>query len=104
MRHIFIKTKGEHVKVDVREITHVEAGGDYMFVHTKGNERYIVKQTMSKLKSLLPDTFVQTHRSYLVNTTLIYKFNSDRVRINHVSIPISRTFKKNLLTSLEILR
>ncbi|GHF77974.1 LytR/AlgR family response regulator transcription factor [Thalassotalea marina] len=57
----------EKVFVPVKSIRWIDAAGDYMCIHTAG-ENFIVRITMKKLETMLDDSiFQRIHKSTLVN-------------------------------------
>ncbi|NCF19115.1 MAG: response regulator [Haliea sp.] len=72
-RKIAIKDHESTVLVDIDDIDWVDAAGDYMCVHVKG-ETLIMRSTLKNLMSRLdPDKFKRIHRSTLVNLDRIVK-------------------------------
>lgn len=55
----------------VENITHIEADGDYVSIHTE-KEKYLKEKTMKYYETHLdPGTFVRIHRAYVVNVNYI---------------------------------
>jgi len=72
-RRIAIKDHDSMVLVDPDEIDWVDAAGDYMCLHVKG-ETLIMRSTLKNLMSRLDaDKFKQIHRSTVVNLDRIAK-------------------------------
>jgi two-component system LytT family response regulator len=66
-RKIAVRNPEGTVLVDIDEIDWVDAAGDYMCLHTKG-ETLIMRSTLKNLMAKLdPDKFKRIHRSTLVN-------------------------------------
>lgn len=64
---INIKDRGQIFRVDVDSIERIEAGGDYMLIHT-ADTSLILRETMKDLeKRLDPRAFQRIHRSTIVN-------------------------------------
>ena len=62
--------------VPVRDIDWIDAAGDYMCVHVKG-ETHIMRTTMRELESILnPAIFQRVHRSTIVNLEKVMKVSS----------------------------
>ena len=62
--------------VPVRDIDWVDAAGDYMCVHAKG-ETHIMRTTMKELEAKLdPSIFQRVHRSTIVNLERVEKVSS----------------------------
>jgi two-component system LytT family response regulator len=72
-RKIVIKDHESTVLVNIDDIDWVDAAGDYMCVHVKG-ETLILRSTLKNLVSKLdPEMFVRIHRSTVVNLKRIVK-------------------------------
>jgi two-component system LytT family response regulator len=72
-RKIAIKDHDSTVLVDIDEIDWVDAAGDYMCVHVKG-ETLIMRSTLKNLMARLdPGKFKRIHRSTVVNLDRIVK-------------------------------
>jgi two-component system LytT family response regulator len=72
-RKIAIKDHDSTVLIEIDDIDWVDAAGDYMCVHVKG-ETLILRSTLKNLMSKLdPGQFKRIHRSTLVNLSRIIK-------------------------------
>lgn len=72
-RKIVIKERDEIVLLDQQDIAWMDAAGDYVCIHAKG-ETYIKRTTLKELLSQLDDhTFKRVHRSTIVNLKFIEK-------------------------------
>jgi len=72
-RKIAIKDHESTVLVDIDDIDWIDAAGDYMCIHVKG-ETLILRSTLKHLMSKLdPDVFKRIHRSTVVNLSRIVK-------------------------------
>ena len=70
---IAIKDRGETTLVLARDITWIEAAGDYMCIHAN-DEVHVLRSTMKDLvKKLSPNDFQRVHRSTIVNINQIEK-------------------------------
>lgn len=88
--------------VKVPEITHIEAEGNYVRIHTT-TSRYIMSATLTHLQSKLnPLQFARIHRSTIVHKSFIKEirshFNGDATVIlsNQVNLRLSRNYKQFL--------
>ncbi|MBH1963185.1 MAG: response regulator transcription factor [Comamonadaceae bacterium] len=63
---IWVKTRGEYVRLAASSITRIQAEGDYARIYAEGRE-YLHNATLSELKNQLPvQDFVRIHRSTMV--------------------------------------
>jgi DNA-binding LytR/AlgR family response regulator len=50
--------------------------------------------TFDEISTKLPESFVRTHRSFIVNCSFVTKYNSTNIWLNYaLEIPLSRTYK-----------
>lgn len=67
-----------------------------IYIHTTNN-KFKTYLKLSSILPLLPDNFIRTHYSYVVNRNHIQYISSTKITlVNGESVPISRTFKKNV--------
>ena len=90
---IFLKEEGQVNRVDLRNILHVEAVGDYLSVNTSGG-KHLSYMSMKKMVDLLPsDRFCRIHKSYIVSLSKVNTIDKGRVYIGDKSFPIGATYK-----------
>jgi two-component system LytT family response regulator len=97
-----IRDGGSTTWVPQEEIDWIDAAGDYMCVHSKG-ETYILRQTMKKLESELdPDILQRIHRSTIVNVNRVREMHSHingeyfLTLDNGHTVKLSRSYKDKL--------
>lgn len=93
--------KGNDVfKIPYYEILYVEKKGHDVIINT-ANEMYVERTSLNDMLNHLPDFFIRSHKSYIVN---INKVSSLRLNelflLNGKSIPVSRSFLQNIKKKL----
>lgn len=68
-------TEGVHY-FDVEKIIRCEADGSYTTLYAQEKKPLIASKSIKEYESLLPDYFFRVHKSHLVNTKFIVKFNN----------------------------
>lgn len=100
-RIFFIKDAGIVHKVNCDMLLYIQAEGNYtniFFTHKK----LVLRKSLTKLESMLPDMFIQTHKAYLVNCSKIAKIESQEVFLTDGSIlPLSRHYKALVIETLQ---
>jgi len=98
---IFVRSDRKMVKINFSEINYIESLSDYIKIHL--NDKMIVtRETISNIEAKLPkNEFLRTHRSFIVSISKIDSFTSEFVEVNKKAIPISRSYKKDVLHRLE---
>ena len=98
---IFIRHQGQMVKLLLQDILYVEADRNYSNLISE-NKSYVLATTLKEMQSNLPCTlFVRIHRSFLVNITKLDVLADNHVEINRKVIPISRSYREELLRHLQ---
>lgn len=87
-------------KIHRDDIIYLESLGDYVRINTSSSAPIMTKEKISKLSAGLPESFLRIHRSYVVNVRKIDAYTREQVQINSTSLPISRTYRKNVMESL----
>ena len=100
---IFIKTKGELVKVATDQILYLEAFDNYCNLYTS-EKKLLISHTMKYVSEKLPqEPFLKVHRSYIVNYSKIDSLQEGYLFISGYKVPVSRTYKDNLMQHLNLL-
>ena len=101
--HLFVKIDHKLIRLAMSEILYVEALADYVNVHTK-DSRYTVLSTMKAMESKLPEAeFARTHRSFIIRLDKIESIEENLVTLPGKAIPISRSYKANIMQRLNTL-
>ncbi len=90
-----IRSNRKQVLVPLNQILFVESLGDYIKVHTI-SDTHMTKEKISSLNDRLPNSFVRTHRSFIVNKEQVSRYNKEAVILGDHPIPIGRKYKKSV--------
>ena len=91
------------VKIQFSDVNFIEAKGDYILIKTI-TVNHTVHTTLKKIQKLLPKkTFLKIHRSFIINIDKIVDIEDNSVLISKDVIPISRSFRKELLDNINLL-
>ncbi len=93
---LFIKGDKKVVKVFFKDLLYIKGYSEYIKIYTdKGT--IITKDSLSAILERLPENhFFRVHKSYIVNTKHIHSFTSYSIEIKENTIPIGRTYKKEV--------
>ena len=97
---IFLKSGVDTYRLESSSILFLEKEGNYMNYHCV-NQHILARETIQEAIEKLPDNFIQTHKSYIVNLNNIISYTANELTIGKEKIPISETHKNNVLTRLE---
>ncbi len=93
---LFIKDGHEHVKIQFYDIIYLEALKDYTGIITKDRKYCVLTPLGNLLKEKAFQSFIRIHRSYAVQKHFIRKVTPKAVMVNHVLLPVGRSFKEAL--------
>lgn len=100
--YFFVKANYKIVKIVLAEIVFVEALEKYVRIQTV-TDRIVTLMSISQLEKLLPaESFVRSHRSYIVNIDKINSIEGNTIHAGNHQLPISKGQKEVLLKKLDI--
>ena len=84
--------------LEIQEIICIKSDGHYLEFSLKSKERPEVDRNQLKnILEMLPDYFVQIHRSYIINLKEVRVKYSDKIQMkNGQELPVSRSYKAKL--------
>jgi len=96
---ITVRYNRTNYPIKLIQILYIESMSDYVKIVTD-RDVVITKQKISHLHKELPVNFLRTHRSYIVNKHHVTSYNKESLSVIEHQIPISRTYKKEVLEEL----
>lgn len=97
---IFVRSERKMVKINFDEILYIESLSDYIKIYL-ADKISTTRETISNIETKLPtNNFLRIHRSYIVNLKKVVSYTNEFVEIGKKAIPISRTYKENVLKKL----
>ena len=100
---IFVKDKDKMVRINVADILYVTADRNYSEIIT-ADKKYVLSVSLKSFESKASSSsFVRIHRSHLVNLYKIEGLDEHYVFINKESLPISKSYKKELISKLKLI-
>ena len=98
---MYVNVNKKHHKILFSEILYAESLKDYVRIHTK-ETTVITKDKISDFEQKLPEHFLRTHRSYIVNTDKITAYTAHDVELGKLEIPIGVSYKKQVMGILRL--
>ena len=98
-KELFFKDSGTWHKVLPKQLLYIESQGNYLKIVTK-DRNFLIRQTLYELEQNLPDYFVKTHKSFIINTRKIDRMELHQLTIGFSNIPVSEHYRKYLFNIL----
>ena len=99
--HIFVRADRKMVKINFKDILFIESIGDYIKIHLE-NKSVVTRESITNIEALLPrDSFLRTHRSFIISADKIDSFTSEYIDIGKNQVPVSRSYRDEVLKKLE---
>ncbi len=96
----FVRSDRKMIKIDFKNIVYIESLSDYVKFHLK-DKTITTRDTISAVEAKLPkNEFIRIHRSFIVALKMITSFTNEEIVINDTSLPISRSYKEQVLNKL----
>lgn len=91
--HIVLKDK---TKVYISDLMYIKSEDHYLRIFTNDTKSAFVRGKLSQIKEELPPNFIQSHRSYIINSNFIKQINNNHIiLLDKTEIPLSRSHKNN---------
>lgn len=100
--YIFIKTNRAYQKINFADILHIESVKNHVKIITP-DATHVSLIAISELEQQLPQHFLRVHRSFIVNSTNVVRFDNYTVEHAQGTVPIGRTYKAITLEQLRML-
>lgn len=98
---MFVRSDRKMLKIDFNSIIYIESYSDYIKIH-KTDDTIVTRETISAIEAKLPvQQFLRIHRSYIISLQHMTSFTNEHITINKQALPISRSYKKEVLKQLE---
>jgi two-component system LytT family response regulator len=98
---IFVRSERKMIKINFSEINYIESFSDYVKIHFQ-NSMVLTRETITSIEAKLPkNDFLRIHRSYILSVSKIDSFTNEFIEVDKKAIPISRSYKKDVLSRLD---
>lgn len=98
---MFIRSERKMIKIDFVAINYIESYSDYIKINLD-DKVITTRETISAIEAKLPSNlFLRIHRSYIISISHISSFTNEHINIKNNSLPISRSYKKDVLKLLD---
>lgn len=98
--YLFVKADNRLEKIMYPEILFAEAMENYVGIYTE-NRKLITHSTLKALQdSLPPASFIQPHKSYLVNLDAIRAIEGNILHIHEYQVPVSKYLREAVMEKI----
>lgn len=97
---IIVKDKDKNIKIIIEDILFAKKEGHYLTLQLKDAKKIIRSSINDFLKQINSNSFIQVHRSYVINKNHVLSFNTSEITINKNIIPLSKTYLKEVFDEL----
>lgn len=99
-KYLFVKDGYDFVRIDLSKLLYVQSDNNYV-TFRENSKQVVARMTLTDTFEKLPeDKFVRVHKSFVVAINKIEKVERHQLIIQNKRIPISGTYKNNLLNRL----
>ena len=103
VEYIYVNVDKRLVKIDIPNIYLIQAKGDYINIKTH-EKNYLVHSTLKKIEDKLPSNmFFKVHKSFIINFSEIIDIEDNTVLVKRDIVPVSRSYKSELMKKLNLL-
>jgi len=100
--YFFVRSDRKMIKIAFSEILYIESLSDYIKIYLT-DKTVVTRETIANIEARLPQNdFLRVHRSFVVAVGAIDSFTSEYVEIGKKQIPVSRSYKNEVLEKLEM--
>lgn len=102
IKTLYVKVEGMLVKIDLSSVQYVEAYGNFLKIHFS-DHFILTAEVLSELVKKLPEnTFIQIHRSYIINVNFAEKLVGNMIYLPKENLPVGPKYRDNLLRILGV--
>jgi DNA-binding LytR/AlgR family response regulator len=97
---IVIKEGYNKHKIKIEDIVYLEALKDYTKIVTVNKKVMVLRNLKQFLEQLPSEKFARVHRSFAVAVDKITKIDQHYIQLNDFAIPVGKTFKQQIKTTI----
>ncbi|MGD1894174.1 MAG: LytR/AlgR family response regulator transcription factor [Cyclobacteriaceae bacterium] len=88
--YLFVRDNGKIIKVRYKNILFIQSDGHFVKIHQKGKRHPLMLfYKIAQMEKMLPlNSFIRTHKQYIINIEHIAEIDSSSVSLEHVELPI----------------
>jgi DNA-binding LytR/AlgR family response regulator len=91
-----VKSDKKIIKLQLTEISHIEAYGNYIKIYM--DTMVLTPQTITNFLEKLPHNFIRIHKSFAINFDQLKLIDGNQVILkNDTKLPIGKSYRKIIL-------
>jgi DNA-binding LytR/AlgR family response regulator len=98
--HFYVKCDGKIEKVAYDELIYIEAMANYVTLYTTHDKLIVYLTIKGILEKLPPETFLQVHKSCIVNMNFVKTIEGNRLHVGAIKIAIGQSFHEEVMNKL----
>lgn len=96
-KYIFITKNRKKIRLLLSQLVYVESKRDYIYICME-SESYTIKKTLNSFYKELNESFIQVHRSFIVNKDKVLSYSKTELKLsNGIIIPIGDKYKDGVI-------
>lgn len=95
-----VRSNRQTTRIQFDELLYIESLADYVQIHLENGKSVTSKVKISHMEESLPEGFLRTHRSFIVNRSKISSFSREQVMVGEIEIPVSRSYRQAVVAAL----
>ena len=96
---ILVKSGSKTYRLNPDDIEYIEKEGNYSTYYVN-DQKIVARASIHEVLSTLPVSFMQVHKSFIVNSNKVSSIGKDVLHIQGRDIPIGASFKKEVMERL----
>jgi DNA-binding LytR/AlgR family response regulator len=97
--YIFIKADGRLEKIFFQQILFIQAAENYIIIQT-ASKKWMTHSTLKSFLEKLPSSFIQTHKSWVVNIPLVSAVQGNTVYCGTHAVPVSKYMREDVMRQI----
>lgn len=92
---VIVKSGTKLYRIKPEDILYLQKDGNYM-TYTLRDRQILARESIQEALDKLPDFFLQTHKSYIVNSASVNSLDKDQIDIEGKLIPLGPAYKERV--------
>ncbi|PWL30696.1 LytTR family DNA-binding domain-containing protein [uncultured Roseivirga sp.] len=86
--YFFVKSGYEYIRINFQDLLFIKGEGNYLKLVEKERST-LTRMTFEEVSSQIPESFVQVHRSFIINSQLVEKLEKHQAKVGEHQVPIN---------------